>query len=89
MIELKGIDAAFPLVGEFTLTNGESFDYSLVQNNGAVVSVALLDRLQLRLGDSVKIAYVKKGDKLVAVTIAQSKVGSPVLPSDLPSASRK
>jgi len=42
MIELKGIDAAFPLVGEFTLMNGESFDYSLVQNNGAVVSVALL-----------------------------------------------
>jgi putative ABC transport system permease protein len=55
MIELKGIDAAFPLVGGFTLTNGESFDYSLVQNNGAVVSVALLDRLQLRIGDSVKI----------------------------------
>ena len=55
MIELKGIDAAFPLVGAFTLTNGESFDYSLVQNNGAVASVALLDRLQLRIGDSVKI----------------------------------
>ncbi len=43
---------------------------------------------KVKVGDSVKIAYVKKGDKLVAVTIARSKVGSPVLPSDLPSASR-
>ena len=55
MIELKGIDASFPLLGEFTLTNGDSFNYSLVQNKGAVVSVALLDRLQLRVGDSIKI----------------------------------
>lgn len=55
MIELKGIDASFPLLGEFTLTSGESFDYSLVQNNGAVVSVALLDRLELGVGDSIKI----------------------------------
>jgi len=55
MIELKGIDASFPLAGEFTLTGGESFDYSLLQKNGAVVSAALLDRLQLRVGDSVKI----------------------------------
>ena len=55
MIELKGIDDAFPLVGEFTLTNGDSFDYSLLRNNGAVVSVALLDRLQLGIGDKFKI----------------------------------
>ncbi|HSE38813.1 MAG TPA: ABC transporter permease, partial [Blastocatellia bacterium] len=55
MIELKGIDASFPLLGEFTLTNGESFDYSLVRNNGAVVSVSLLDRLQLQVGDNIKI----------------------------------
>jgi putative ABC transport system permease protein len=55
MIELKGIDSAFPLVGEFKLANGETFSYSLIQNGGAVVSVALLDRLGLRIGDEVKI----------------------------------
>jgi putative ABC transport system permease protein len=55
MIELKGIDPGYPLVGEFKLANGYSFDYSLVQNNGAVVSVALLDRLGLHIGDEVKI----------------------------------
>src|ERR1041384_1303103 len=55
MIELKGIDSEYPLVGEFKLANGEQFDYSLIQNNGAVVSVALLDRLELQIGDEVKI----------------------------------
>src|SRR5262249_44780952 len=55
MIELKGIDSGFPLVGEFNLANGERFDYSSLQNGGAVVSVALLDRLKLEVGDDVKI----------------------------------
>ena len=55
MVELKGIDPGFPLAGEFKLANGESFSYSLIQNNGAVVSVALLDRLKLQIGDEVKI----------------------------------
>ena len=55
MIELKGIDSAYPLVGEFKLANGEAFTYGLIQNGGAVVSVALLDRLGLQIGDEVKI----------------------------------
>ena len=55
MVELKGIDSGFPLVGEFRLANGEPVTYSLIQNNGAIVSVALLDRLNLRIGDEVKI----------------------------------
>ena len=59
MIELKGIDSAFPLLGEFTLTNGDEFDFSLVQNNGAVVSVALLDRLELGIGDKIKIGVAE------------------------------
>ena len=55
MVELKGIDAGFPLVGEFMLANGEPVTYSLIEKNGAVVSIALLDRLNLRIGDDVKI----------------------------------
>src|SRR5712692_2361197 len=55
LVELKGIDPGFPLAGEFKLANGEPFSYSLIQNNGAVVSIALLDRLKLRIGDEVKI----------------------------------
>lgn len=55
MVELKGIDSGFPLIGDFKLVGGERFDYSLIQNNGAIVSVALLDRLQLNVGDKVNI----------------------------------
>jgi putative ABC transport system permease protein len=55
MIELKGIEPAFPLVGDFKLVGGEPFDYSLVENNGAVVSASLLERLSLGVGDQVRI----------------------------------
>jgi putative ABC transport system permease protein len=55
MIELKGVDPGFPLVGEFKLNDGRDFDYSQVANTGAVVSIALLDRLKLQVGDEVKI----------------------------------
>ena len=55
MIELKGIEPAFPLVGEFKLSSGEPFSYSLLENNGAVVSAALLERLGLGVGDQVRI----------------------------------
>src|SRR6185503_3668975 len=55
MIELKGIEPPFPLYGEITLANDQTFDYSLIQNHGALVSPALLDRLKLAPGDEVKI----------------------------------
>ncbi|HXG65357.1 MAG TPA: ABC transporter permease, partial [Blastocatellia bacterium] len=55
MIELKGIEPPFPLVGPFKLANGKDFHYGLIENNGAVVSPALLDRLKLRVGDELKI----------------------------------
>jgi putative ABC transport system permease protein len=55
MVELKGVDSSFPLVGEFKLVDGRPFDYSMIQGGGAVVSIALLDRLALRVGDEVKI----------------------------------
>ncbi len=55
MVELKGIEPPFPLAGDFRLTDGQPFDYSLIENNGAVVASALLERLRLKIGDKVKI----------------------------------
>jgi putative ABC transport system permease protein len=55
MIELKGIDPGFPLYGDFLLTDGSKFDHSMIAGNGAVVHVALLDRMKLEIGDEVKI----------------------------------
>src|SRR5215216_1082427 len=55
MIELKGIEPNFPLVGDFKLANGELFNYSLLENKGAVVSAALLERLSISAGDEIRI----------------------------------
>lgn len=54
-VELKGIEENFPLVGEFVLSNGEPFDYSLLKNKGAVVHSSLLEKLNLKIGDTINI----------------------------------
>ncbi len=55
MVELKGIEPPFPLYSDFTLAGGARFSHDLLKNGGAVVAPLLLERLKLRLGDSIKI----------------------------------
>ncbi len=55
MVELKGIEPPFPLYGDFTLAGGARFSHDLLKNGGAVVAPLLLERLKLRIGDSIKI----------------------------------
>lgn len=55
MVELKGVERGFPLYGDFMLEDGRPFDYSLVERDGAVVAPLLLERLNLKVGDRVKI----------------------------------
>ena len=55
-VELKGIESPFPLVGNFTLSGGQTFDFTLLENGGAVVSPLLLDDLKVKIGDKIKIA---------------------------------
>jgi putative ABC transport system permease protein len=55
MVEVKGIERGFPLYGDFRLADGKPFDYSLVENGGAVIAPLLLERLGLKVGDGVKI----------------------------------
>jgi len=55
MVELKGIDAPYPLYGEFTLASGEKFSHALLEEGGVVVAASLLERLSLKVGDEVKI----------------------------------
>ena len=54
-VELKGIEPPFPLVGTFTLADGKPFDFSLLQNNGAVVARVLLEQLNITIGQKIKI----------------------------------
>ena len=55
MVELKGIEPPFPLVGSFELDGGKPFDFSLLQNNGAVVAEIILDDLGVKVGDKIRI----------------------------------
>lgn len=55
MVELKGVERGFPLYGDFRLEDGQAFDFRLVENGGAVVAPLLLERLDLKVGDRVRI----------------------------------
>src|SRR5688500_3505993 len=55
MIELKGIEPPFPLVGSFVLADGKPFDFSLLENKGAVVAKILLEDLNIKVGDRIRI----------------------------------
>jgi putative ABC transport system permease protein len=51
LVELKGIDAAYPLVGEVRLNEGATLDAAVRRDGGVAVEPILLERLQLKLGD--------------------------------------
>src|SRR5688572_967744 len=55
IVELKGIEPPFPLVGNFQLENGKAFDFALLENRGAVVARIFLDDLKVKVGDRIKI----------------------------------
>lgn len=54
-IELKGVEPPFPLVGKFTLEDGSAFDFSKLENNGALVANILLEDLALKVGDKIRV----------------------------------
>jgi putative ABC transport system permease protein len=58
LISLKAVDAAYPLYGKVGLVPAQSLGMALGRVNGvlgAAVDPAILDRLDLRLGDSLEI----------------------------------
>ncbi len=72
-IELKGIEATFPLVGTFTISSGEPFDYKLLENNGAVIAKVLLEELKVKTGDKLRIG---EGEFQIRATIDEEPGGS-------------
>jgi putative ABC transport system permease protein len=67
LIELKAVDAAYPLAGNVELMNGASLD-ALIRSGGAVVHPILLERLGLAVGDSIRL-----GSATVAILGAVSR----------------
>ncbi len=54
-VELKGVEPPFPLVGSFILSDGSPFDFKLLENNGTVIAKILLEDLNVRVGDKIRI----------------------------------
>jgi putative ABC transport system permease protein len=55
MVELRGVDSAFPLYGRVRLRGGQPFSHALLSNRGAIVRPELLAQLDLHVGDSLLI----------------------------------
>jgi putative ABC transport system permease protein len=55
LVELKGIEPPFPLVGRFELEDRTPFDFSLLVNNGTVVAKILLEDLNVAIGDRIRM----------------------------------
>ena len=58
LIELKAVDGAYPLYGAVALAPAQPLAAALAERDGrwgAVAAQGLLDRLKLRLGDSIRI----------------------------------
>lgn len=55
LVELKGIEPPFPLVGDFVLAGGQAFDFELLENGGAVVAKILLEDLNISIGEKIRI----------------------------------
>jgi putative ABC transport system permease protein len=59
MVELRGVQPAFPLYGEFKLADGRPYSYELLRNHGALVRPELLAQLDLKEGDEVLFGGTK------------------------------
>lgn len=55
MVELKGVDNAYPLVGGLKLGNGTNVDAALRAGPGVAVDPILLERLGLKIGDRMQL----------------------------------
>lgn len=56
LVELRGVRKEFPLHGAVHLASGGSYSYSMLADQGAVVSPSLLSRLGVTIGDRSRSA---------------------------------
>jgi putative ABC transport system permease protein len=53
MVELRGVQEAFPFYGEVKLADGRRYSYDLLRGGGALVRPELLAQLDVRVGDEI------------------------------------
>jgi len=55
MVEVRGIDAAFPLYGSIDLAGGRRYSHALLEHDGVLVRPELLTQLDVAVGDGLVI----------------------------------
>ena len=55
MVELRGVEAAFPFYGTITLQDGQPYSHALIANHGVLVRPELLSQLNIAVGDQLVI----------------------------------
>jgi putative ABC transport system permease protein len=55
MVEIRGVEASFPLYGEVRLRNGQRYSHALLDQHGVLVRPELLTVLDVAVGDSLII----------------------------------
>ena len=55
MVELRGVQAAFPIYGSVELANGQTYTHALLERHGALVRPELLTALGVAVGDQLLI----------------------------------
>ena len=55
MVELRAVDAGFPMYGTLRLQGGRPYDHAMLRGRGALVRPELLAQFDLALGDSILI----------------------------------
>jgi putative ABC transport system permease protein len=55
LVELRGVEPAFPLHGQIVLADGRPYDAGLLRDHGAIVAPELLAQLDLRVGDALML----------------------------------
>ena len=58
MVELRAVQAPFPLYGELTLDGGRAYSHALVEQHGVLVRPELLSALGVAVGDRIVIGLV-------------------------------
>lgn len=57
LAELKAVDGVYPLVGGVRLSGGQTLDQAVRAGAGAAVEPILLERLGLKVGDTIRIGH--------------------------------
>ncbi|MFZ4808980.1 MAG: ABC transporter permease [Hyphomicrobiaceae bacterium] len=59
LVELKPVDRAYPLAGAITLRGGATLDATVRGGLGAAVEPILLDRLNIKIGDTIRLGELE------------------------------